>query len=51
MKLNKLVMACGALFAAGAGTQALAVDVYVSGASALQISFQKAVAEMCATTG
>lgn len=47
MKMNKLVMACSALFAAGMGTQALAVDLYVSGASALQISFQKAVADLC----
>lgn len=51
MKLNKLVIACGVLFAAGAGTQAFAADgkvhLYVSGASALEISVQKAVAEMC----
>lgn len=49
MKLNKLVIACGVVFAAGAGTQALAADVslFVSGASALEISTQKAVAEMC----
>lgn len=51
MKLKKLAIACGALFAAGAGTQAFATDgkvhLYVSGASALEISTQKAVAEMC----
>lgn len=53
MKLNKLVIACGVLFAAGAGTQAFAagptntVRLLVSGASALEISTQKAVAEMC----
>ena len=44
MKLNKLVIACGVLFAAGAGTQAFAADgkvhLYVSGASALEISVQ-----------
>ena len=56
MKLNKLVIACGMLFAASTGTQAFAVapgpvQLLISGASALEVSTQKAIAEMCTGTG